>query len=55
MDDHLVRQITLGHLHFSLPQPVGAAPEQELVGHQGEDLSIFVLIASRASTQAYLD
>ena len=32
MDGHLVRQSTFGHLHFPLPQPVGAAAELELVG-----------------------
>ena len=32
MDDHLVRQVALGHLHSPLQQPVGAAAELQLVG-----------------------
>ena len=55
MDDNLVRYFTLGHLHFPFHNPVGAAAELELVGDQGEDLPVLVLLTSRASAQAHLD
>ena len=53
MDNHLVVHIV--HLHLPFGQSVGAAAEPEFVCDQGQDLPVFVLFTSRASTQTHLD
>ena len=53
MDDHLVVHIV--HLHLPFGQSVGAAAEPEFVCDQGQNLPVFVLFTSRASTQTHLD